>query len=249
VDCRGWVDLPGLGTGGSDRTVEVWFNFTADTTTVVAPTATDVRRRNHTYDGNNDGWVTALAAPDLPQETWSVRITDDDGVLTPGWRLAVRDLSTNLEITKFEGIRYEIGVPDELPAWFVDNNWHQFIHGAVSGANVPFVAATSSGDGNCTWPPTGAGNEPDDCLTIQFNAATVRDNVEALVIGPGSVLAAQDRNTATACAPQPAFLCDYFETPNSDAEATTRNLIYGRTPANTFEVSSTFNDQIRAVPP
>jgi hypothetical protein len=249
VDCRGWAFLPGQGMGGSNRTVEVWFNFTADTTTIVAPTTTDVRRRNHTYNGNNDGWVTAVAAPDLPQETWSVRITDDDGVLPPGWRLAVRDLSTDLVINKFEGIRYEIGVPDELPAWFVDNNWHQFIHGAVSGAKVPFVAAISSGDGNCTTPPTGAGNEADDCLTIQFNATTVRDDVEALVIGPGSVLAAQNRNTTTGCAPQPDFLCDYFETPNSDIEATTRNLIYGRAPANTFEVGATFNDQIRAVPP
>jgi hypothetical protein len=249
VDCMGWVLLPGQGMGGSDRTVEVVFNFTADTTTVVAPTDSDVRRRNHTFLGNYDGPVTPVAAPDLPQTTWSVRITDDDGVLTPGWRLAVRDSSTDLWIAKFEGIRYELDVPNELPTWFVDNDWHRFIHGVVSGANVPTVAGVSSGDGICTTPPTGAGNEPDDCLTIQYSAATVRNDVEALVIGPGAVLAAQDRDTATACAPQPAFLCDYFEAPNSDAEATTRNLIYGRTPTNTFEVSGTFNDLIRAVPP
>jgi hypothetical protein len=251
VDCRGWAFLPGAGTGGSNRTVEVWFNFTAQTTTIVAPTGTDVRRRNHTYSGTNYGWVTALAAPDLPQETWTIRITDDDGILTPGWRLAVRDLDTDLVISKFEGIRYEIDVPNELPVWFVENNWHHFVHTAISGANLPATASTS-GDGNCTTPPLGAGNEDDDCLTVEYNLAMVRDDVEAVVIGPGAALTVlpQDRNTATACTSQPAFMCDYFESPNStDYSPAPRNLVFGRALGDTFSVSGTFNDQIRTVPP
>lgn len=254
VDCRGTAVLPNTPAPGVTQTVEVWFNFTASSTTIVAPTAGNVRRRNHTYIGVYNGPPVPVAAPDMPQVAWSVRVTNDDGILVPGWRLAERDGSTSLVINKFEGIRYELDVPNELPTWFVDNGWHHFIHGVVSGANVPFVAATTSGDGNCTTPPTGAGNEADDCLTIQYNAATVRNDVEALVIGPGRVLAAplplaQDRDTAGACPSQPAFLCEYFETPNSDAEATTRNLIYGRAPADTFQVNPTFNDQLRAVPP
>ncbi len=250
VDCRGFAVLPNTPAAGITRTVEVWFNFTANVTTVVSPTATSVRRRNHTYNGPYDGPVIPVAAPDMPQETWSVRITDDDGILVPGWRLAVRDASTDLVINKFDGIRYEIDVPNELPAWFVDNNWQHFVHAAISGAHLPATAATS-GDGICETPPIGPGNENDDCLSIAFNATTVRDDVAALVVGPGAVLPAiaQDRNAGTACPSHPAFLCDYFESPNSDDESPSRNMIFGRALANTFSVSNAFNDQIRAVPP
>jgi len=263
VDCWGIATILGYVRSDPpnlvvDRTVEVWFNFTADTTTITALTATDVRRRSHTYNGPNYGPVPVLAAPDMPQKwsvgnpcasgcAWTIHVEDTDGV-NVGWRRAERDSNTDLVINKFDGIRYEIAVPDELPSWFAENNWHHFVHSTISGANLP-VTASTSGDGTCRTPPLGAGNENDDCLTIQYNGATVRDDVEALVIGPGAVLAAQDRSTATACAPQPAFLCDYFEGPNSDPEATTRNLIYGRVPANTFAVTGTFNDRIRAVPP
>ncbi|MEJ2090240.1 MAG: hypothetical protein P8Y69_17620, partial [Gammaproteobacteria bacterium] len=198
---------------------------------------------------------------DMPQQSWSVRISDDDGTpgtcthLSPprncGWRLAVRDGNTDLVINKFEGIRYEIEVPGELPGWFVENNWQHFVHAAISGANLPATVSTS-GDGACETPPLGAGNEDDDCLTVEYNAAMVRDDVEALVLGPGAALAAlpQDRNAGTACAPQPAFLCDYFEAPNSaDFSPAPRNLVFGRAMGDTFSVSNTFNDQIRTIPP
>lgn len=198
-------------------------------------------------------------APFLPQdrdatpgdnETWIVRITDENGA-NVGQRAVVIDHDTRGRMT-LSGIRYEIDVTNELARWFVDNDWHRFVHAAVAGAHVPALAGTSSGDGSCTSPPVGPGNEADDCLIIQYNAATVRNDVEALVIAPGAVLAAQDRTTATgptACAGQPPFLCDYFEAPNSDAEATARNLVFGRALGNTFDVDTTFNDQIRAVPP
>jgi len=261
VDCKATMTFPGAGLLGSDRTVELVFNFTADTTNVIGSTATTSRTRNHTF--NDQDYESPIGPVPLlvpAGQTWSVRVIDNQplvpGTCVPlgtatncGWRTSEPDGDSNLEITQFDGIRYEIVVPNELPAWFVDNNWHHFIHGVVSGANVPAVAGISSGDGTCTTPPTGAGNEPDDCLTIQYNATTVRDDVDALVLSPGAVLAAQNRNAFTACAPQPDFLCDYFETPNSDIEATTRNLIYGRAPTNSFEVSTTFNDQIRVVPP
>jgi hypothetical protein len=243
VDCRGWAFLPGAGTGGSNRTVEVWFNFTASTTTIVAPTGTDVRRRNHTYSGTNYGWVTALAAPDLPQETWTIRITDDDGILTPGWRLAVRDLDTDLVISKFEGIRYEIDVPNELPGWFVENNWHHYIYAAISDDAV----GGGDADNDCTTPAN-------SCLTVQLAGAPVRNDVDAVVVSPGTMLTAQDRDTATTLCPgqappKPAVFCDYFESPNSDDESPGSNLIFGRTPINIFSVTAAFNDHVRPVPP
>ena len=268
VDCRGTAFFPGAGMGGSDRTVQIWFNFTADTTTIVAPTATTPRTRNHTLNANTPYTDPIGPVPMLlpAGQTFSVRVIDDDG--TPGacaplgtatncgWRTAEPDFDTDLTITQFDGIRYEIAVPDELPAWFVDNNWHQFVHGAASGANLPATASTS-GDGTCTPPPPVPpfvlADEPDYCLTIEYNAVRVRDDVEALVIGSGAALAAQDRDAAGACpAAQPSFLCEYFESPNSRdfaPDPATRNVVFGRVPANTFETSATFNDQIRPVPP
>lgn len=269
VDCHGWQTIAGGGAFGSDRTIEVWFDFTA-AATVVPPTGGAVRRRNHTYNGNYFGPIVPVSAPDLPQVDWAVRITDDDG--TPGtclplnthcgWREAKPDVATTLTAT-ISGIRYDIGVGpnQELPAWFVENNWQQFIHAAVSGANLPATAATS-GSGSCITlpvPPTppAAVDEPDYCLTIDYNGVRVRDDVEALVVGSGAELSpglGQDRNASGAPCPasQPSFLCDYLEGPNSrdfTLDPASRNFVFGRTPWNSFEVSATFNDQVRAVPP
>ena len=91
----------------------------------------------------------------------------------------------------------------------------------------------------------------DGCLTLQFNGATVRENVAAVVIGPGMLLPAQDRSVASsACSGHPlALFCDYFEGPNSDDESPNRNMVFGRTPADSFSIASTFNDHMRSVPP
>lgn len=231
------------------RTVEVWFNFDADTTTITDPTFADVRRRSHTYNGPNNGPPTPLVAPDIPQQAWSVHVEDTDGS-NVGWRRAERDASTDLVIN-ITGIRYEqldAQVADyDLPPWFVDNNWHHFVHAALSGAHAPQLGGTSTGDGACSPPPVSA---QDDCLTIQYDTAgtpsTVRSDVEALVIGSGSVLVAQDRDAPipASCPPHADVFCDYYESPNVDAD-----LIFGRQLWNTFEVDTAFNDQIRVVSP
>jgi hypothetical protein len=257
VDCWGFTTIsPYVRSDNGltvSRYVEVWFNFTADPadTTITAPTATDVRRRNHTYNGTNYGPVTPLAAPDMPQKwtspccAWTIHIEDTDGANT-GWRRAERDASTDLVIYKFDGIRYEIGVGDELPTWFVENNWHHYVHTAVSGAYLP-ATATTSGSGACV-PFAAPGTEDNDCLIVEFAGTTLRTNVDALVIGAGPVAAGQDRSTATACT-QPAFFCDYYETLNNDVEPTARNLVYGRDLRTTFGSSAAFNDQVRVVSP
>ena len=97
----------------------------------------------------------------------------------------------------------------------------------------------AGGDGDCVNPA------PSTCLEIQYNAATVQPDVQALVVGPGPVLAAQDRDIGDCDGDAlfDDFLCAYFESPNEDLD-----VIFGRVPANTFEVNATFNDQIRAVP-
>jgi hypothetical protein len=241
VDCRGITTLFGYVRSDNgltvDRTVEVWFNFTANpgATTITAPTATDVRRRNHTFDGPNNGPVTPLPAPDMPQNAWAVHVEDTDGV-NRGWRRAERDGSTNLVINKFEGIRYEIGVGDELPAWFVENNWHHFIYAALS--NDVVFGGNADADDDCSTPV-------DTCLSIQYNAVPVNTALNAVVIGPGPVLVAQDR-TIGDCDGDSVFddfLCAYFEIPNNDLDR-----VFGRAPANTFEVNATFNDHVRPVP-
>jgi hypothetical protein len=245
VDCMGTESLPNTPVPGTTRTVEVWFNFMADTTTVVPPTGATGRRRNHTFNGANNGPPPPLPAPDLPQNAWSVHIEDDDGT-NRAWRRAERDASTDLVIT-ITGIRYEdLDVPGDLPRWFVDNKWHHFIYASVSDDALP--GGNADADADCTTPVN-------SCLTVQFSGTAVRDDVAALVVGPGTMLTTQNRTTAsTLCVgqtpPKPAIFCDYFEAPNSDDESpSTRNLIFGRAPSDTFSVTTTFNDHIRAVPP
>jgi hypothetical protein len=263
VACKGTATLPNTPSPGITRTVEVWFNFTSSTPPViVAPTATSPRTRNHTLDEDTPytdiGPVPLLTSAG---QTWSVRVIHDDGTPTAlpcpppdgplkncSWVTAEPDGDTDLWILQFDGIRYEIGVPDELelPRWFVDNNWHHFIYASISDDALP--GGNADADADCATPVN-------TCLTVQFNGTMVRDDVAALVIGPGTTLTAQDRITATTlCSgqspPKPAIFCDYFEGPNSDDESpSTRNLVFGRTPSDTFSVTTTFNDQIRAVPP
>jgi len=234
----------------------VFFNFTAATTAIVPASATDVRRRNHTY--NNDYEDSPPIGPLTPNpvlfpsgQNWSVRITDDDGAGNVGWRTARPDWNTDLDIT-VNGIRDDDLDPlSQMPDWFLDNNWHQFVHAAISGANLP-ASPTTSGTGTCVVPP--AGNTTDQCLTVRLNAAAtpvdVRDDVAALVIASGPALAGQDRVAGTPpCTSHPNFLCDYFETPNDDDEGASRNLVFGRALRDTLSVTATYNDQVRTVPP
>lgn len=116
---------------------------------------------------------------------------------------------------------------NEIPKWFVHNNWHHLMLIAQSPENIP------GGSGVCT-----AGN----CISIADTNGTIagnNDNKESIVIAAGNEL-------PTAIPPQDrtnqGTILDYFEGGNKDG-----NLVFD---IGSFDPTlNTFNDQIKRVAP
>lgn len=217
------------------RNIEYSFSIVDDSPHVSPPTAGDVRRRTL--------FVNLTTAPSSISSTWNVRITDDDG-LNSGQRDIFVDADTQGEIT-LSDIRYELSVVyddtdderDELPEWFVENNWHHFIYVALSADAAP--GGDADGDGDCATPVS-------TCLILKVAGKTARSDVRALLVSSGGQLPGQNRSTGDCDGDGSAdeFLCAYFEGDNSDRSTAAAADAYARDP-----LSATFNDQIRIVEP
>ena len=214
------------------RTVEVNFGVADPTPTVHPPTPADVRRR-----------TLSLIGPRLPATAWNVRITDDDGIARGTREIAI-DSDTAGGIT-LSGIRYDLSVVfddvadarDELPEWFVDNEWHHHIHAAFSADAV--AGGNADGDDDCTTPV-------DNCLSIGAPGGSAPRPVRGLVIAPGVPLSHQDRSIGDCDGDGLAedYLCAYLEGDNSDKSTPARADVYS---GGSF--TALFNDQVRVVDP
>lgn len=194
-------------------------------------------------------------------ETWIVRITDENGA-NVGQRAVVIDHDTRGEM-KLSGIRYDLGVAyddtdnaqDELPEWFVENNWHHFIYAAIA---PDFMAG---GDSDCVGSSS--------CLTINVagTAMNPNPNVRALLIASGSEWNGQNRDTgdcngdALINAADDDILCAYFDSDTTlyplnvdgfrhgaDTAVLTQPMVPNdQYSANVF--GAEFNDQVRIIEP
>ena len=215
------------------RTVEVRFSFTDAAPRVQAPAPADVRRR----------WLTVSAdpLPATPAWRWNVRVTDDDGLDRASRELAI-DADTAGAIT-LGGIRYDLSVVydgvhdgrDELPEWFVINEWHHFVHAAFSADAV--AGGDADGDGDCRTPV-------DTCLSLRAAGRPVGRGVRALVIAPGAALPAQDRVVGDCDGDRVPddFLCAYLEGENADRSTPARADGFVR-----GALGRGFNDQVLIV--
>ncbi len=217
------------------RSVEIAFDVVDDAPRITPPTAGDVRRRSLS--------INAATLPRLASSTWSVRITDYDGT-NWGQRDVSIDADTGGEIV-LSGIRYDLSVVyddlddarDELPEWFVENEWHQFIYVAVSQDAVP--GGDVDGDGDCASPVN-------TCLTLKVEGRTARSDIRALVISAGARWASQDRTVGDCDGDgiYDDYLCAYLEGDNSDTSTPVAVDTYARD-----RYSPWFNDQLRIVEP
>jgi hypothetical protein len=117
-------------------------------------------------------------------------------------------------------IRYDLGVPNELPQWFVSSRWQEFVYAAFSGGYAP------GGPGSC------GGTNP-SCLTL-LGWYPPQDDKHALVLSGGPALPGQDHSGA------PPAVADYLEDENSSPG----DDVFARRPP-----SPLFNDQVRIVAP
>jgi hypothetical protein len=217
------------------RTVEYSFSIIDDTPRVIPPTSADVRRRSVSVD--------AITLPKSSSTTWSIRITDEDGV-SKGQRDILIDADTGGEIA-LDGIRYDLSVVyddvddarDELPEWFARNNWHHFMFVAVSRDAV--AGGNADGDGDCSTPVN-------SCLTLNVSGKVARSDVRALLVSSGAQLLLQDRSVGDCDGDRTTddVLCAYLEGDNSDRSTPALGDTYAR-----GDFSFEFNDQLRIVDP
>ena len=125
----------------------------------------------------------------------------------------------------FTGLEYDLSpAQDGIPQWFVDNDWHRYVHVAVSGEETAPGGVPS---GACI----GAGT---NCLTV--NASGVgRTDVPAVLVGSGPALPGQNRAGCGA-----GCLGEYFEPPDNAS---------GGDSATRAPLAADFNDQVRVVGP
>ena len=139
-------------------------------------------------------------------------------------RTLTADTGTRATFT-FSDLEYDLSPSrDGVPPWFVDNDWHRYVHVVVSDQET---GAAGSSPGACIG--TGSG-----CLTLHASGVA-RTDVPALLIGSGPALPGQDRAACT-----DPCLQDYFELPDN---------ALGGDAATRAPLAAGFNDQVRVVGP
>ena len=132
-------------------------------------------------------------------------------------RLVIDNVTTTGALSA-SGLRYDLGVPNELPQWFVDNHWHELIYAVYAVGFVPPAAPPGCVDGA-------------DCLVLEnLPAASTRDNKHAVVLSAGAPLPGQIRPAGVPT--------QYYELDNASLGDDT--FIRGGS-------SAVFNDKVRVV--
>ena len=205
------------------RTYTINITFTDDTADgadIINPTAATQRTRNLELENFDialtPGQGTALHTPGanaisiIIDETREIEVTGSPTVPSPvisvsSSRTLTNDADTKGVITA-TGIPYDVDIDaGELPAWFVQNDWHELIYlSYASGENLP-------GD-------TTVGQ---DCVTLVTNCISVDDGGTNPATADGAVVTTNVRAVAlsagidTSGSRPSANLADYFEVDNA----------------------------------
>jgi hypothetical protein len=154
----------------------------------------------------------------------TIRDYDDSGNVIASATVTVPTAGTANGSMKVSGLDYYLRVAgDELPEWFVDNNWQRLLYTAYSSDYVP------GGSGSCT-PGT-------DCLYIQGRMSA--NDRQAVVLSAGRELSSVTCPDASYQNRTRGRVCDYYESDN----ASSGDDIFRK------EKTDTFNDRIITVNP
>ena len=184
-----WVDENTATCVGTSSLVCVWFD--------PFPAPFDLRCGNYGFAFNLPGTLVGTTAPALndPRRR-SVSIVDPQtpsasGTITffqvfgwSGWPLSIlgadsRTITIDGDTTgtvSVSGIQYDLGVPNELPQWFVDNNWHKLLYVGISGGHVGL-------GGGCN-----PGGPAPDCITVNGLSPPNANDKHAIVLSAGPPL-------------------------------------------------------------
>jgi hypothetical protein len=211
-------------SGGTlTRTYTVNFPSYQGTSTINLPTSTSIRTRDVGLNGSLPDQSSFITIEDvytgqiwfffcfnLTFQTGSASISLDNTITTGS-------ISTN-------GIKYDIDVDnDELPEWFVKNEWHKQVY-------ISYTSGLEPGSTTNCVPGT-------DCLNVSVHrpyGVQTNNDIEALVV----MTAGMPLSSPTQTRPS-ANLSDYFEDINAIDDYSFEQS----------EITSSFNDQIRMIIP
>jgi type II secretory pathway pseudopilin PulG len=124
-----------------------------------------------------------------------------------------------------DGIYFDVEDGNEFPVYFFTNLWHHYIYAKIAADHVAVntISGSPSTDDCVTAVP---------CVDLDIGGSTIRNDVQAVLVGAGGQLAGQNRANGG--------MGDYFE----DSNATQANDTVDR-----GIVSAVFNDQVRVIRP
>lgn len=213
-----------------DRFYEFELNYSG---TMTDPSDSDANLRVRTVQDTDGSMTVPSWNPPAPAEDTVVRVVDTvtvpavpplipgGGVITFTTELRVRDGDSATFIAErlyTEPQSPGVGDPTDLPGWFAENDWAQFVEIALAPGFAPNGTKSCTAGGSCIT------------VTVQDGAATVNDS-RAVVVLSGALRAGQGRNLAT---PGGAG----FEGDNADGNPSSAE----RKPR-----SAAFNDHLRIV--
>jgi hypothetical protein len=226
VDCKGPPQ-----TGDAGYTVRV---TCPPPSCAPGPPAPEPVSRSYTVSlefSGKDGQISNVGNVKTRQVTSDedVNIQFQDSVR--GYALAPpHTVTVPAESLTVDGIYFDIDLVEgaEFPEYFFTNFWHRYIYVKISDEHVAVNDAGATSSDSCT-----AGT---DCVSLEIGGVTVRNEIQALVVGAGGEL---DRDL-TGQNRENGNLSDYFESSNATQ---------GDDTAERGILTTVFNDQVRVIQP
>lgn len=187
------------------------------------------RTFTYTFDYTGSGATTSVGNVKTRQVTntapQTIEMTDQITVLGFTYTIWNGTVTVPPDSYVMDGIYFDMEDGNEFPGYFFTNLWHHYIYVKIAADQVAVNTIT----GNPSTDSCVAGT---DCIELRINGNTVREDIQAALVGAGGTLAGQDRSDGE--------MKDYFEDKNKDD---------GNDTVERAVAASDFNDQVRVIRP
>jgi hypothetical protein len=195
-----------------------------------SPTSVPVERTyTYTFDFIGTGTTTTLGNLKTRQVTntapETIVMQDKITVLGTDYVIWTGTVTAPTGSYGMGGVYFDIEDSNEFPGYFFSNLWHHYIYAKIAADHVAVntISGSPSTDDCATAVP---------CVDLEIGGSTVRNDIQAVLIGAGNQLAGQNRGNGN--------MSDYFE--NSNATQANDKVDRGMLAAG-------FNDQVRVIRP
>ena len=187
------------------------------------------RTYTYTFDYSGTGTTTSVGNVKTRQVTntspETIAMQDKITVLGVDYVIWTGTVTVPAGSYVMDGIYFDIEDSIEFPGYFFTNLWHHYVYAKIAADHVAVNTITGS-------PSTDDCATAVPCVDLEIGGTTIRNDLQAVVVGAGAQLAGQNRANGN--------LSDYFE--NSNATQANDTVDGG-------VIAGTFNDQVRVIRP